>query len=233
MSEPALAVRDLSVSFGTTDVLAEASLALPAATSTALIGANGSGKTTLLRAIIGRCPATGTVDVAAPSDGREIGYLPQNPRFRAGFTVRETVANYARMLATDPSPDAALDRVGLEARDRSVAALSGGMRRLLGIAIALLGEPPVIVLDEPTSDLDPPVSAQIFDIVDELTASGQTVLLATHDPRGVVRTDRTLLLHEGEIEGREIDRDAVDPLATVFEGLTDGDAAIRVGGDGA
>ncbi|WP_255152014.1 ATP-binding cassette domain-containing protein [Halorarius halobius] len=219
----ALSVADLRVAFGEFEVFADVSFSVEAGSAVALVGPNGSGKSTLLRAVAGIQRSTGTVSVAGDAP-RTVGYLPQNPRFRAGFTARETVETYADLLPDPPDPDAALARVGLGsedgglgAADRRVEALSGGMRRLLGIAVALLGDPPLVVLDEPTSDLDPVMSAHVFDVVDDLTADGTAVLLATHDDRSVTRTDRVLAVQDGAVTEPELDRTADDPLAALFE----------------
>jgi ABC-type multidrug transport system ATPase subunit len=231
VSDTAVTVEDLRVAFGDVEVFADVSLELESGTSTALVGPNGSGKSTLLRAIGGLQSATGTVSVVGDAP-RTLGYLPQNPQFRSGFTARETVATYASLLPGGADPDAALDRVGLDAGERRVEALSGGMRRLLGIAVALLGDPPLLLLDEPTSDLDPVVSAHVFDVVDELADEGTTVLLATHDDRSVTRADRVLALQDGALTEPEVDPTAADPLAALFDERYRADATVTAdGGD--
>ena len=196
---PVLRVEGLSRSFGDLTVLEDVSLSLPRGEIGAVVGPNGSGKSTLLRALAGLSPHGGTVDVAS-SGPRAVGYLPQSPAFRPRFTVRETLAFYADLLSGEVDVDAALDRVGMAgAADRRTEALSGGMRRLLGIAQATLGDPPLVLLDEPTSDLDPRMTEHIFGAVEDVVAGGAAVLLATHDHRGVERSDRTFLLDGGRI----------------------------------
>jgi ABC-type multidrug transport system ATPase subunit len=196
---PVLSADGLSRSFGALAVLEDVSMSLPPGAVGAVVGPNGSGKSTLLRALAGLSPHGGTVEVATAGP-RTVGYLPQSPAFRPRFTVRETLAFYADLLPGDVDVDAALDRVGMAgAADRRTEALSGGMRRLLGIAQATLGEPPLVLLDEPTSDLDPRMTGHVFGVIEDIAAGGAAVLLATHDHRGVDRSDRTFLLDDGRI----------------------------------
>jgi ABC-type multidrug transport system ATPase subunit len=197
--KPVLSVEGLSRSFGALEVLEDVSLSLSRGEIGAVVGPNGSGKSTLLRALAGLSPHGGVVEVAATGP-RAVGYLPQSPAFRPRFTVRETLGFYADLLPGAVDVDAALDRVGMAgAADRRTEALSGGMRRLLGIAQATLGDPPLVLLDEPTSDLDPRMTEHIFGVVEDVVAGGATVLLATHDHRGVERSDRAFLLDGGRI----------------------------------
>lgn len=201
-TEPPLEATELDHAYGDVRVLDDASLAVPTGAVTALIGPNGSGKTTLLRALVGlHEPDGGTISYRGPDAVRPIGYLPQRPAFRPGFTTRETISFYAELVGASDDPDALLDRVGLgEAAEERVETLSGGMTRLLGIAQATVGQPPVIVLDEPASGLDPGTSSHVFETVAELAASGTAVLLSSHELDLVERhTDRVALLDRGRI----------------------------------
>lgn len=155
----------------------------------ALIGPNGSGKTTTLKAALGLVRATGgrvLVDgLDADGQGREarrhVGYLPQRLTFPDGLTAREVLRLYARVRGAEPELRL-LDRVELlDAADRAVDGFSGGMRQRLGIAIALLGSPQVLVLDEPTASLDPSGALTVRDIVTRIANEGTTVLLSSHD----------------------------------------------------
>ncbi|WP_254767458.1 ABC transporter ATP-binding protein [Salinilacihabitans rarus] len=200
---PTLEATALKHSYGDVPVLEDVTLALPAGTVTALIGPNGSGKTTLIRALAGlHEPTGGTVRYRGPETAREIGYLPQRPEFRPGFTARETLAFYAELLGEGAADATArLELVGLAAAaDRPVEALSGGMTRLLGIAQATVGSPPVVILDEPGSGLDPGMRVHVFEIAAELADEGAAVLLSSHSLDLVERTaDRVALLDEGRI----------------------------------
>ena len=195
----AASLSDVSLSFGDLPVLDGVSADFAAGDVTAIVGPNGCGKTTLLELVAGlRAPDSGTVTRPTGVE-RSVAYLPQSPRFRPAFTARETVAFYDNLVASDVDPAAVLERVGLgDAADRRVDALSGGMTRLLGIAQALVGDPPVVVLDEPTSGLDPDVAERIFDVVVDLAAADRAVLVASHDlPNVEDHADRVLLLADG------------------------------------
>lgn len=199
---PVLDVRDLGHAFGEVDVFSGVDFSVAPGTVTAVVGLNGSGKTTLLRAVLGLlAPDSGEVSLTDAAAGeRRVGYLPQSPAFRSQFTVRETLGFYAAMLDAEVDVAAVLDRVGLGAvADRRVGALSGGMVRLLGIGQAILGRPPVVVLDEPTGDLDPRMTEYVFDVVEALAADGMAVLLATHDLSGAADADQVLVLDRGSI----------------------------------
>ncbi|WP_327054094.1 ABC transporter ATP-binding protein [Halomicrococcus gelatinilyticus] len=203
--------------FGDVEVLGDVSATIPGGAVTALVGPNGSGKTTLLRVLAGLvAPTDGTV-TRPDARGRAVGYLPQTPAFRPQLTVAETVAHYADLVG-GADVDATLDRVGLAAaRDRRVGALSGGMTRLLGIATALLGDPPLVVLDEPTSGLDPTMSERVFDVANGAATDGTAVLLSSHD-LGLVteRADRVVALRQGEVTA-----------AGSVDAVTGGDRSLR------
>jgi ABC-type multidrug transport system ATPase subunit len=213
--ETVLTVEDVTHSFGEVDVLEDVSLTLEAGTVTTLIGPNGSGKTTLLRIITEvLAPSQGTVSYQGPASERAVGYMPQQPDFRPGFTARETLGFYTSLVGGNP--DALLERVGLGgAGDRNVEALSGGMRRLLGIAQATVGDPPVVVLDEPGSGLDPGVREQTFAIVRELADEGAAVVLSTHDLSLAEEfADSIVLLDSGSIRATGTPR----AVAEAYEG---------------
>lgn len=201
--EPILEATDIEHSYGMVPVLEGVTLGVESGAITALLGPNGSGKSTMIRTLVGlQRPDAGTVSYNGPDRRRTIGYLPQRPSFRSGQSVLDTLTFYASLAGEPPSAAmATLERVGLaEAADRDAAALSGGMTRLVGIAQALLGDPPVIVLDEPASGLDPEMSVHIFDVLEELAADGTGILLSSHDLALVERTaDEIALLDAGQI----------------------------------
>jgi ABC-type multidrug transport system ATPase subunit len=199
----AVTVDDVTVSFGDLTVIDGASFTADTGAVTCLIGPNGSGKTTLLRAITGLlAPDSGSIS-SVESGTRSVGYLAQSPAFRPQFTVRETLTFYADLVGEDADVDGAIDRVGLGGvPDRRVEALSGGMTRLLGLAQATIGNPGLLVLDEPSSGLDPMMTHHITDVVSRLADDDTAVLLATHDLVSVERAaDEVVVLDRGRVAG--------------------------------
>lgn len=157
----------------------------------ALIGPNGSGKTTTLKAALGLVrPTAGRVLVDGQdvsSRGRaaraRLGYLPQRLAFPEGCTPREVMRLYARLRgAGREEAERLLERVGLtDAADRAIEGFSGGMRQRLGLAVALLGEPAALILDEPTAALDLTGALMVREVIQKIRAEGMTVLLSSHD----------------------------------------------------
>ncbi|MFC7114785.1 ABC transporter ATP-binding protein [Natronoarchaeum sp. GCM10025703] len=227
---PILRAEDLDHSFGDVAVIDDVSVGVEAGAVTAIVGPNGSGKTTLLRLLAGLLtPTAGSVEYLGPDAEREIGYLPQRPTFRPGFTVYETLAFYEALVGDAPGDR--LEQVGLpDAANRRVEALSGGMTRLLGVAQATVGDPPVVVLDEPGSGLDPGMRRRTFEVVTDLASEGTGVVLSSHDPELVERTaDRVLVLDRGGVVAdgspeQLIEEYEVDSLWDVFEAAITGAA---------
>lgn len=174
----------------------------------ALIGHNGAGKTTLMKLMLGLIrPTSGSVEVLGdnPAIGqftgrRQLGYLPENVSFDHALTGRETQAFYAR-LKREPIADALalLDAVGLgDASRRRVGTYSKGMRQRLGLAQALIGRPRVLLLDEPTTGLDPELRQTFYDIIKRLAADGTTVLLSSHALTELEeRAGRVIIMNRG------------------------------------
>ena len=195
-----LTADNVSHRFGDLSVLQDLSLTIYSGSVTAIIGPNGSGKTTLIRILAGLLtPTSGRVQVQVDAE-RPRGYVPQDNYFRPQLTVRETLQFYETQLSESVGAGQMLQRVGLsEAEHRRIDALSGGMLRLLGVAQAVLGEPPVVLLDEPTSSLDPRMTRHIHRVVADIADSDTGVVLTTHDLYSAERVDRLLVLDEGEI----------------------------------
>lgn len=229
--EPYLSTSELTKSYGGVTALDGVSVDVPGTAVTGLVGPNGSGKTTLLELLLGvERPTLGTVEYRGPDAVRRFGYLPQRPTFRPGFTVAETVAFYAGLVGDDP--DRLLEAVGLdEVPDRPVTGLSGGMTRLLGIAQALAGDPPVVVLDEPASGLDPAMSERIFAVVEEIAAEGRAVVLSSHELPLVERTaDRLAVIESGRLRATgtpaALRERTGGPLHETFTSLLENEAGV-------
>ena len=175
----------------------------------ALIGPNGSGKTTTLKALVGLVrPTSGRITVAgldATTDGAaarsRLGYLPQRLTFPEGATAREVVTYFARLRHLEAHPVALLARVGLAAAaGREVEGFSGGMRQRLGIALALLGDPSALVLDEPSASLDPSGALMVRDILADIRRDGTTILISSHDLGEVAAlADRIAVFLDGRV----------------------------------
>jgi nitrous oxidase accessory protein len=203
----AIVVHGLTKRFGKVTALADLSFEVKQGETVALWGPNGAGKTTVLRCLLGLLPADGTMHVLGAPCGprgrasrRRIGYVPQEVRLPADQSVRDTVRFFAalrRVPATRVEP--LLDDWGLkEVAHRPVRHLSGGMKQKLAVVLALLSDPPVLLLDEPTSNLDAHTRGEFAALLARLKASGKTMLLCTHRRSEVWRlADRVVVLEGG------------------------------------
>jgi ABC-2 type transport system ATP-binding protein len=225
MIEPAVAVRGLTkifpIPFRRTRLVAVRELNLEVAPGQVygLLGPNGSGKSTTLKIILGLVsPSSGTTKIFG-RDSREVGsreavgFLPENPDFYKYLTGAETLRFYGKLCGLRGARLSArvaelLDLVGLqEARDRRLAGYSKGMLQRIGLAQALIQEPKLVVLDEPTAGVDPAGSRDIRDLILDLKRRGITVLLSSHllaqvqeicDRVGILANG--VLVREGRVE---------------------------------
>jgi ABC-2 type transport system ATP-binding protein len=210
-AEPAIAVHDLLVRRGGVDVLHRISLDVPAGTVTGLLGPSGCGKSTLMRAIVGvQVVASGTVTVLGePAGSRSlrarVGYVTQAPSVYGDLSVRENLRYFAAVLGTAPARvDAVIETVGMSAfAGRVVGSLSGGQRARVSLATALLNEPPLLVLDEPTVGLDPLLRRDLWETFAGLAEAGTTLLVSSHVMDEADRCNHLLLMREGHILAAE------------------------------
>jgi len=181
MSVPVITADELILIRGGRQLCRGCTVTVPATELTVIVGPNGSGKTTLLEALAGlREPAGGGVRQLVDPP---FGYLPQRPSFRGGFTVIETLRYYRQFTPRGRglSPEDVLAKVGLTGRGGDpVDALSGGMTRLFALAVALIGDPAVLLLDEPMSGLDPQMRDAIVGILRAERDRGRAVVMVTH-----------------------------------------------------
>jgi ABC-2 type transport system ATP-binding protein len=212
-SAATLTASGLTHSFGQRVALSEVSFSLGAGEMVAIIGPNGAGKTTLLTILAGALtPDAG--DVRRPAGRRSVGWVPQQPALYSKLSVAENLRLFARLERVD-DPDATvarmLEQTGLgERADDQVGSLSGGNQQRVNIAIGLLSDPLVLLLDEPSSSLDPRQRARLWEFIAGLTAQGASVLYSTHDVLEAQRhADRVLALDEGRLtfDGRPEDMD--------------------------
>jgi ABC-2 type transport system ATP-binding protein len=196
-----LAVRELTKRFGSRTALQRVSFELHPGELVGIVGPNGAGKTTLLSILAG---------ILSPSDGeitksaREIGWVPQQPALYSKLSVAENLRLFARLeKVADPEAtvEKMLDQTDLNDRAQDeVGRLSGGNQQRVNIAIGLLCEPPVLLLDEPSASLDPRQRERLWEFIGGLAHRGTTVVFSTHNVAEVERyADRILLLVDGEL----------------------------------
>jgi len=192
---------------GSVEVLRDVSFELARGSVTGLLGPSGCGKSTLMRALVGvQLNVSGTLSVLGLRAGsaelrHRVAYLTQAPSVYADLTVRENLAYFASILGLR-AEDAqlALRRVALTALEgQLVRRLSGGEKARVSLASALLGDPELLVLDEPTVGLDPLLRRELWDLFGELAAAGATLLVSSHVMDEARRCEQVLLLREGEL----------------------------------
>jgi ABC-2 type transport system ATP-binding protein len=194
-------VRGVTKRFGDRVALRDVSFEAADGELVAVIGPNGAGKTTLL-SIVGGLLKADAGEVSPPP--REVGWVPQQGAVYTKLSVTENLRLFAR-LEKVADPDAAVDRMldqtGLRDRSRDeLGTLSGGNRQRVNIAAGLLSDPPVLLLDEPSSALDPRQRERLWDFILGLAQGGTTVVFSTHDVGEAERyADRVLVLADGEL----------------------------------
>ncbi len=197
--------------FGGITALEDLTIDLEAPGIVGFVGPNGSGKTTFIRCLLGLLePTSGGSAVdgtrstdLGPDERRRVGYMPQGEALYADLTVRENVAFFARLYGVEDGAgavDSALDLVDLQdrARDR-IATLSGGMLRRTSLAAAVVHDPDLLLLDEPTVGLDPELRATMWDRFRAWCEAGSLVLVSTHYLGEASRCDRVCFLRGGRV----------------------------------
>jgi len=205
--EPAVVSEGLQVVRGGRKALDDLSATVTSGAVTGLLGPSGSGKSTLMRAIVGvQVIRSGSLKVFGLRAGRtalrpRIGYMTQAPSVYGDLTVVENLRYFARALrAPAERIDELIETVRLDAeRDKVVNNLSGGQRARVSLATALVGEPELLVLDEPTVGLDPVLRRDLWAMFGELAGGGTTLLVSSHVMDEARHCDELLLLHEGRL----------------------------------
>ncbi|OIJ85634.1 ABC transporter ATP-binding protein [Streptomyces monashensis] len=246
MMNNAVRADDLTVVRGRRTVLHHLGFTVPPGRITGLLGPSGCGKSTLMRAIVGtQAGVTGTLDVLGHAAGHpalrsRVGYVTQAPSVYDDLTVRQNLEYFAAIL--DPGRAAAERRhehvtqaitdvdLGSHA-DALAGTLSGGQRGRVSLAVALLGAPELLVLDEPTVGLDPVLRRDLWHLFHQLAATrGTTLLVSSHVMDEAERCHRLLLMREGEIlaadtPGALRTRTGTDTVEAAFLRLVDEAAA--------
>ena len=203
----AIAVKSLTVERGGREVLHGLEFSVPTGAITGLLGPSGCGKTTLMRAIVGvQIIASGTVEVLGSPAGSaslrpRVGYVTQAPSVYGDLSVRENLAYFARILEVGARRvEEVVATVDLgESIDQVVNSLSGGQRSRASLATALLGNPEILVLDEPTVGLDPVLRVDLWRTFADLAGGGKTLLISSHVMEEAARCDSLLLMRDGDL----------------------------------
>ena len=204
---PAVALDGLRVVRGGRVVLDDVSVEVARGSVTGLLGPSGCGKSTLMRSVVGvQVVAGGDVQVLGRPAGSpmlrdRVGYVTQAPSVYADLTVRENLRYFAAVLGA-PGSDVArvIGQVGLDSHaDVVVGRLSGGQEARVSLAAALLGEPELLVLDEPTVGLDPVLRRDLWALFRELADRGTALLVSSHVMDEAAHCDRLLLMREGRL----------------------------------
>ena len=206
-----ISLQAVSKQYGNDTVLHDVNFNVQAGECIVLVGHNGAGKTTLMKLMLGLTrPSSGSVEVlkgnpalsTAVSQRLALGYLPESVAFYEAMTGREVLAFYAELKgATQRECNDLLELVGLsDAAKRKVGTYSKGMRQRLGLAQAMLGDPQLLFLDEPTTGLDPLLRQHFYELIDELHKEGVTSIISSHALNEVeARASRFVIMKAGLI----------------------------------
>ena len=227
MTESAISVRGLRKSYGENEAVRGVDLEVSPGEVFAFLGPNGAGKTTTVEILEGyRERSAGDVSVLGVDPGRataawraRIGIVLQTNKTQRELTARETVAMYAGYFPRPRPVDETVELVGLaEQRDTRVTKLSGGQQRRLDVALALIGDPDLLFLDEPTTGFDPSARRTAWGLISDLRSLGKTVFLTTHYmDEAQALADRIAIIAAGKIiaEGTPADIGGRASAATV------------------
>ncbi|HZM64170.1 MAG TPA: ABC transporter ATP-binding protein [Candidatus Saccharimonadales bacterium] len=215
MQQAAIEARDLSVTKGHTRALDIVSFRIEKGKVTGVIGPSGSGKTTLMRTVIGvQMPTNGSLKILGlhvgdPALRSKIGYQPQSPAVYGDLTTRQNVEYFAKIFGLGKAEvDAVLKQVDLTPQTNQLtSSLSGGQLARVSLAVALLGNAELLVLDEPTVGLDPVLRERLWALFNDLARQGRTLVISSHVMDEAERCQDILLLRDGKVlnSGAKID----------------------------
>ncbi|MCW2974154.1 MAG: transporter [Thermoleophilia bacterium] len=202
MTEPVVEARGLEYAYRTRGVLRGVDLELRSGEVVALLGPNGAGKTTLMKLLVGLvAPDAGTTRVPA---AQSIGWVPQGGAVYQRLTVRENLRLFARLLELPGDAEEIAATTAHAAQldpwlDTPGSDLSGGLRQRLNVAVGLLGDPRLLVLDEPTTGVDLEHRAAMFHVLRQRADAGCSVLVSTHSLEEAMSVDRAVVLVDGRV----------------------------------
>ena len=211
MNGDAIKMDNIDFKYGHLKVIDNISLCIAKGTSFGLLGSNGAGKTTLIRLMVGLLkPGKGSVlclgRAPAPANAVNIGYMPQLPSLYNELTVRQNIDFFAHIYGLKNAQkrlkrvDETIQLVELmPKRDVSVAQLSGGMKQRVSLACAIVHQPPLLFLDEPTVGLDPELRVHFWEYFENLTKAGTTLVISSHTMDDAAHCRQLAFMREGKI----------------------------------
>jgi ABC-2 type transport system ATP-binding protein len=204
VTSPLLRALRVARRYGDVEALAPTDVELRPGETVALVGPNGAGKSTLLAILAGAIePSEGTVETNA-----RVGWVPQRPAHYSRLSARENLELFAQLEGVRDARSTAaelLERFALPAAARPSGELSVGNRQRLNVAIALLGDPQVLLLDEPTAALDPGQRRRVWEVADALRVQGGAVCFATQNLEEIEHANRTIVLQDGQVASLSVE----------------------------
>jgi ABC-2 type transport system ATP-binding protein len=207
----AITIEKINFNYGHLKVINDISLEIPKGISFGLLGSNGAGKTTLIRLMVGLLkPVTGHIvrlgKTPTPDNAGSIGYMPQLPSLYTELSVRQNIDFFARIYGLRDKAkrfhrvDEVIRLIELwEKRDVSVTQLSGGMRQRVSLACAIVHQPSLLFLDEPTVGLDPELRVHFWEYFESLTSGGTTLIISSHTLDDAAHCQKLVFMREGKI----------------------------------
>ena len=212
----AISVEGLVRGYGRIEVLQGLGMTVDEGSIYGLLGPSGCGKTTLLKVILGfLAPESGKVEVKGEIPGSDVGYSPQEIALYPDLSIAETLRFHGRLHGMDPNRILArqswlIDFLDLPNPARTVGKLSGGQKRRVSLAVALLHEPGLLLLDEPTVGVDPELRARLWDHLQEISANGTSIVITTHYIDEARNADRVGLMRDGVLLAEDSPQSVMD-----------------------
>lgn len=212
----AISVEGLVRGYGRIEVLQGLGMTVDEGSIYGLLGPSGCGKTTLLKVILGfLAPESGKVEVKGEIPGSDVGYSPQEIALYPDLSIAETLRFHGRLHGMDANRILARQSWLIEFLDlpdpaRTVGKLSGGQKRRVSLAVALLHEPNLLLLDEPTVGVDPELRARLWDHLQEISANGTSIVITTHYIDEARYADRVGLMRDGVLLAEDSPQSVMD-----------------------